>query len=97
MKSLKVLSALLFFSLLISFNPTTAFRPSKSTMDENLTVNWLSQNGPVPETLPKDSMNLIGAEEDEEECGNGDEECLKRRLIAEAHLDYIYTQRHHKP
>lgn len=31
-----------------------------------------------------------------EDCENGDEECLKRRIISEAHLDYIYTQ-HHKP
>lgn len=31
-----------------------------------------------------------------EDCGNGDEECLKRRILSEAHLDYIYTQ-HHKP
>ncbi|KAI7746649.1 hypothetical protein M8C21_014211 [Ambrosia artemisiifolia] len=32
------------------------------------------------------------------ECGSGDEECLKRRVlaVADAHLDYIYTQ-HHKP
>ncbi|KAK6144242.1 hypothetical protein DH2020_021062 [Rehmannia glutinosa] len=36
--------------------------------------------------------NLMGLEE----CQNEDEECLKRRVIAEAHLDYIYTQ-HHKP
>lgn len=31
-----------------------------------------------------------------EDCENGDEECLKRRIISEADLDYIYTQ-HHKP
>jgi len=31
-----------------------------------------------------------------EVCRGGDEECFKRRIIAEAHLDYIYTQ-HHKP
>ncbi|KAF4379703.1 hypothetical protein F8388_023720 [Cannabis sativa] len=32
-----------------------------------------------------------------EDCLNEeDEECLKRRIIAEAHLDYIYTQ-NHKP
>ncbi|KAL4591658.1 hypothetical protein LXL04_004628 [Taraxacum kok-saghyz] len=31
-----------------------------------------------------------------EECGSGDEECLKRRVLGEAHLDYIYTQ-HRKP
>ncbi|XP_054808828.1 putative phytosulfokines 6 [Prosopis cineraria] len=30
-----------------------------------------------------------------DECDD-DEECSERRMIAEAHLDYIYTQ-HHKP
>ncbi|KAI3988426.1 hypothetical protein MKX01_026240 [Papaver californicum] len=97
MKSLRVLSSLLFFSLLISFNQTTAFRPLKSAVDENLTINELPHTAPMVEMLAKDSMNVMGAEEDGEECGNGDEECLKRRMIAEAHLDYIYTQRHHKP
>ena len=29
-------------------------------------------------------------------CQSGDDECFKRRIIAEAHLDYIYTQ-HRKP
>ena len=37
-------------------------------------------------------QQLMGAED----CQTGQEECLKRRMIAEAHLDYIYTQ-HHKP
>ncbi|KAK3003331.1 hypothetical protein RJ639_020160 [Escallonia herrerae] len=31
-----------------------------------------------------------------EECDGKDEDCLSRRVAAEAHLDYIYTQ-HHKP
>ncbi|KAK7402079.1 hypothetical protein VNO78_14058 [Psophocarpus tetragonolobus] len=31
-----------------------------------------------------------------EDCNSGDEECLKRRMTLEAHLDYIYTQ-NHKP
>ncbi|KAI3989831.1 hypothetical protein MKX01_040801 [Papaver californicum] len=92
MESLKVLSSILFFSLLISFNPTTTFRLLKSVVYENLIFNGLPQNAPMVEMLAKDSMNLMGAEEDGEECGNGDE-CLKRRMIAEAHLDYIYTQR----
>lgn len=43
-------------------------------------------------------INLIVLQElmGMEDCGNEDEECLKRRVLAEAHLDYIYTQ-HHKP
>ncbi|KAK9999505.1 hypothetical protein SO802_019108 [Lithocarpus litseifolius] len=31
-----------------------------------------------------------------ENCNEGDEECLERRVLSEVHLDYIYTQ-HHKP
>ncbi|CAA7034004.1 unnamed protein product [Microthlaspi erraticum] len=33
----------------------------------------------------------------EEKCEESDEECMKRRMINEAHLDYIYTQSHNKP
>ncbi|PWA82058.1 hypothetical protein CTI12_AA181210 [Artemisia annua] len=29
-----------------------------------------------------------------EACESGDEEYLKRRVLAEVHLDYIYTQQH---
>ncbi|XP_042014343.1 putative phytosulfokines 6 isoform X1 [Salvia splendens] len=28
-----------------------------------------------------------------EECGNGETECLMRRAVSEAHLDYIYTEK----
>ncbi|KAJ9184430.1 hypothetical protein P3X46_004158 [Hevea brasiliensis] len=47
-------------------------------------------------TGEKDNVsNLMGLEE--YECEEGDEECLKRRMVADAHLDYIYTQHHKKP
>ncbi|KAL4303952.1 hypothetical protein GQ457_10G008400 [Hibiscus cannabinus] len=33
-----------------------------------------------------------------EACDAGDDACLKRRMMSEAHLDYIYTQgQQHKP
>ncbi|KAL3530426.1 hypothetical protein ACH5RR_009748 [Cinchona calisaya] len=32
-----------------------------------------------------------------EECENEDKECFNRRILAEAHLDYIYTQHHKGP
>ncbi|KAG4383748.1 hypothetical protein GLYMA_13G151500v4 [Glycine max] len=38
-----------------------------------------------------DMEELIGSEE----CYMKDEECTSRRMMVEAHLDYIYTQ-HHK-
>ncbi|PKI35993.1 hypothetical protein CRG98_043622 [Punica granatum] len=44
-----------------------------------------------------DLIGLMGtADEELEVCGEEDAECMKRRMTAEAHLDYIYTQ-HHKP
>ncbi|XP_047168026.1 phytosulfokines 5-like isoform X2 [Vigna umbellata] len=39
-----------------------------------------------------ESLKLLGVED----CRDGDEECVQRRMTLEAHLDYIYTQ-HHKP
>ncbi|XP_050228750.1 putative phytosulfokines 6 [Mercurialis annua] len=55
----------------------------------------------IPETsnynslteIKEDISNLMGLEK----CGDGNEECEKRRMIAEAHLDYIYTQNHNHP
>ncbi|RLM98407.1 phytosulfokines 2-like [Panicum miliaceum] len=45
---------------------------------------------------------VVGAEEAEEpatetECEEGDDDCLRRRLLRDAHLDYIYTQHKGKP
>ncbi|CAN6586948.1 hypothetical protein C1H46_020897 [Malus baccata] len=52
----------------------------------------LLQQNKASLTGADDLVNLMGAEE----CDENDEECLQRRMIAEAHLDYIYTQ-NHKP
>ncbi|CAN1357091.1 Putative phytosulfokines 6 [Linum perenne] len=47
-------------------------------------------------SLEDDFSMLIG--EDGVVCEEKDEEeCLKRRMIAEAHLDYIYTQHQKNP
>jgi hypothetical protein len=44
---------------------------------------------------------MMGAEAEEEEagvaCEEGNEECMQRRLLGDAHLDYIYTQHKGKP
>ena len=41
---------------------------------------------------------VTGAEEDPAaECEEGDDGCLQRRLLRDAHLDYIYTQHKGKP
>ncbi|CAL4904239.1 unnamed protein product [Urochloa decumbens] len=40
----------------------------------------------------------MGAEEAEEPaCEEGNDECMQRRLLHDAHLDYIYTQHKGKP
>ncbi|KZV14943.1 phytosulfokines 6-like [Dorcoceras hygrometricum] len=44
-------------------------------------------------SVEDDFSSLMGMEE----CGEQDEECFKRRMMVDAHLDYIYTQRHKKP
>ncbi|RLM57982.1 phytosulfokines 5-like [Panicum miliaceum] len=41
---------------------------------------------------------VTGAEEDPAaECEEGNDGCLQRRLLRDAHLDYIYTQHKGKP
>ncbi|KAG2614866.1 phytosulfokines 5-like isoform X2 [Panicum virgatum] len=42
-----------------------------------------------------EEMTMMGAEVAEEpatECEEGNDDCLQRRLLRDAHLDYIYTQ-----
>ena len=43
---------------------------------------------------------MMGAEEEEAEelaCEEGNDDCMQRRLLRDAHLDYIYTQHKGKP
>ena len=43
---------------------------------------------------------MVGAEEEEAEdpaCEEGNDDCMQRRLLRDAHLDYIYTQHKGKP
>ncbi|KAG9459123.1 hypothetical protein H6P81_003631 [Aristolochia fimbriata] len=77
--------------LLVCFlHAARANRPLKDiNQQENVKVSGFSQMGHSGEG-EDDAWTLLEA------CGNEDEECLKRRMISEAHLDYIYTQ-HHKP
>ncbi|XP_011090004.1 putative phytosulfokines 6 [Sesamum indicum] len=82
--------ALLIFLLAILISTSAReFAPKEGEVDEKISGKGLS----VEKMGSTDSFdNLMGLEE----CEGEDEECLKRRAIAEAHLDYIYTQ-HHKP
>ncbi|GMY25127.1 putative phytosulfokines 6 [Fagus crenata] len=80
----------IFVFLLCSFLASARLLPPKQG-DEGVKANGIS-HAAASFTDLEDISNLMGLEE----CGENDEECLKRRMIAEAHLDYIYTQ-HHKP
>ncbi|CAN6557144.1 unnamed protein product [Malus baccata var. baccata] len=59
---------------------------------EKVKLNEIVNGGSLVELKGSELMNLMGVED----CVDGDEDCSKRRIMAEAHLDYIYTQ-HHKP
>ncbi|KAL4353619.1 hypothetical protein GQ457_06G009830 [Hibiscus cannabinus] len=80
----------LFFALLVC---SSAYRlvPHKQGEKE------VKDKETIPPALVTDTKedisNLMGSED----CNEKDEECVRRRMIAEAHLDYIYTQHHHKP
>ncbi|KAH6825315.1 hypothetical protein C2S53_009919 [Perilla frutescens var. hirtella] len=58
-----------------------------------------SHQGDNPRIKPNENIqkqdanfsSLMGLEE----CSDKDQVCEKRRMVAEAHLDYIYTQQHH--
>ncbi|KAF2300741.1 hypothetical protein GH714_015647 [Hevea brasiliensis] len=58
---------------------------------EQVNFNAMTSQDSIVE-VDSSSELLMGSEV----CETGDEECFKRRLVSEAHLDYIYTQ-HHKP
>ncbi|GMI97239.1 PHYTOSULFOKINE 3 PRECURSOR [Hibiscus trionum] len=78
---------LLFLVLLISSSHVSARLIADKQGKEEVELTQITD---MEET---EVMNqLFGAEA----CETGDDECLKRRMISEAHLDYIYTQ-HHKP
>ncbi|KAJ8563484.1 hypothetical protein K7X08_031936 [Anisodus acutangulus] len=58
------------------------------------------KNGKVSLPYSLDQMettNSLNKLMGQEECEDEDGECLKRRVLAEAHLDYIYTQHHNHP
>lgn len=77
---------LFFFIFLITSQTSARFLATKQGVNHELVKfnNLDMEEG--SESLEK----LMGLEE----CKNGDEGCLKRRSIAEVHLDYIYTQQH---
>ncbi|KAH1101632.1 hypothetical protein AAZX31_13G133900 [Glycine max] len=76
---------LFFFVLLLSsfLASSRLLEPLKGEKEVEVNENAIPQSSDMEE--------LIGSEE----CYMKDEECTSRRMMVEAHLDYIYTQ-HHK-
>ncbi|KAL8151112.1 hypothetical protein V2J09_020920 [Rumex salicifolius] len=82
---------LLFLALLVTSE--SIYLLSKINQGEDVKVSEI-KSASVGTTMVEDDTpinELMGFEL--ESCEEDrDEECLKRRLISEAHLDYIYTQ-----
>ncbi|KAL9391152.1 hypothetical protein Peur_015072 [Populus x canadensis] len=95
MKQILHYKALLLFILVLvhSSKLSARFLLSKQGK-EDLNLKEITSKGTFTQTEDSELITnqLMGLEV----CRGGDEECFKRRIIAEAHLDYIYTQ-HHKP
>ncbi|KAG5584146.1 hypothetical protein MTR67_037946 [Solanum verrucosum] len=78
--------------LLISYTTSARLLPTiNSQENKKIESNGIISNNPISSQVQEDFNDLMGIEE----CEEKDEVCFKRRMIAEAHLDYIYTQ--HKP
>ncbi|RWR82376.1 putative phytosulfokines 6 [Cinnamomum micranthum f. kanehirae] len=86
-----VLSLLLIF-LLFSHTTRAARLLQPKEGNEEVRIHEASQGHSGGQEEGDDVWNVMGMEK----CEDGDVECLKRRMLADAHLDYIYTQ-HHKP
>ncbi|XP_048235841.1 putative phytosulfokines 6 [Ricinus communis] len=83
----------LIFFLLLTVSSTSARLLATPRQDgKEVKGHVIPEASSLPETK-EDISNLMGSEE----CDEEDEECQKRRMVAEAHLDYIYTQHHKKP
>ncbi|KAH7854177.1 hypothetical protein Vadar_011076 [Vaccinium darrowii] len=84
---------LTFFLLVLSHSLTSSARllPVPLKGDNHIAkANEITQPISSMNMEDDDLSNLMGMEE----CDEKDEDCIKRRMVAEAHLDYIYTQRH---
>ncbi|EEF34955.1 conserved hypothetical protein [Ricinus communis] len=59
---------------------------------EKVDLNEMASKDSYVQFQGSEMVDLMGSEV----CQSEDEECFKRRMVSEAHLDYIYTQ-NHKP
>ncbi|KAJ8754078.1 hypothetical protein K2173_001976 [Erythroxylum novogranatense] len=86
---LLTLLCLCLLSLLVSSASSRLLVPRQGENEAKLdeTASTVS----VTDTHEETNKLNMGALEN---CNERDEECLRRRMIAEAHLDYVYTERH---
>ncbi|KAF3455098.1 hypothetical protein FNV43_RR05546 [Rhamnella rubrinervis] len=95
MKKQSVYSAaiLLFLLFIISSSKSSArFLETKQGEEDKKLNEIISGTSLLELESNEETADLMGIEE----CDKEDDKCLKGRIMAEAHLDYIYTQ-HHKP
>ncbi|XP_009619522.1 putative phytosulfokines 6 [Nicotiana tabacum] len=88
-----LLLLLLLVSMLVSSQASARFLANNQVKGEVKLHKTIGGDSIDRMETTDDSNELRGVEE----CDDGDEECFKRRVIAEAHLDYIYTQHHDHP
>ncbi|XP_059298193.1 putative phytosulfokines 6 [Lycium barbarum] len=75
----------LFITILISQTISARLLPTSYSDNNKIEVHGIIHS---ISTQEDDFTNLMGLEK----CEDRNEACLNRRMIAEAHLDYIYTQ-----
>ncbi|GJM88010.1 hypothetical protein PR202_ga04025 [Eleusine coracana subsp. coracana] len=88
---LAALAGLLLLTCFV-FHCGAAARPLPAPLVDGL----LLQEGAAGNGDELSISEMMGAEE-AEACEEGNDECMQRRLLRDAHLDYIYTQHKGKP
>ncbi|XP_010520409.1 PREDICTED: putative phytosulfokines 6 [Tarenaya hassleriana] len=80
----------LFFIFIVFSSILSANREEpKQGQEEESTLNLPTSQ--VSDTPMEEDINILMGMEN---CEEADEECLRRRMMTDAHLDYIYTQQH---
>ncbi|NP_001266262.1 putative phytosulfokines 6-like precursor [Solanum lycopersicum] len=88
---------LLLVSMIISSQASSRFLVNNLQVEKEAKLTNKSSDGDSIEKMRSTNLNrLMGLEEYSCEDEN-DQECIKRRVLVEAHLDYIYTQHHNHP
>ncbi|XP_049378651.1 putative phytosulfokines 6 [Solanum stenotomum] len=88
---------LLLVSMIIFSQASSRVLANKLQVEEEAKLPKRANDGDSIDKMGTINLNrLMGLEEYSCEDKN-DQECIKRRVLEEAHLDYIYTQHHNHP